>query len=124
PYRGEIPTRTKGTLVSMEQGTTTGFALNNLQERGILFVGAGAPVYEGQIIGENSREGDMDVNPCKGKKLTNMRASGTDEQIKLEPPRIMELERCMEWIAPDELIEITPESIRLRKKQLRASMRK
>ncbi|MGB8467981.1 MAG: translational GTPase TypA [Candidatus Babeliales bacterium] len=124
PYKGDIPTRTKGALVSMEQGTTTNFALNNLQERGILFVGAAVPVYEGQIIGENSREGDMDVNPCKAKKLTNMRASGTDEQVRLEPPRIMELERCMEWIAPDELIEVTPNTIRLRKKQLRASLRK
>lgn len=124
PYKGDIPTRTKGTLVSMEQGSTTNFALNNLQERGILFVGPGVPVYEGQIVGENSREGDMDINPCKQKKLTNMRASGTDEQVRLEPPRVMELERCMEWIAPDELIEVTPTSIRLRKRQLRASLRK
>lgn len=124
PYKGDIPARIKGALVSMEQGTSTGFALDNLQERGVLFIGAGMPVYEGLIIGENSREGDMNVNPCKGKKLTNMRASGSDEAIKLEPPRIMDLETCMEWIAPDELIEVTPKNIRLRKKILRASMRK
>lgn len=124
PYKGEIPTRIKGSIVSMEKGVTTGFALNNLQERGVLFVGPGQPVYEGMIIGENSREGDMIANPCKEKKLTNMRASGTDEAIKLEPPRKMELERCMEWIAPDELIEVTPESVRLRKKILRAALRK
>jgi GTP-binding protein len=95
-----------------------------LQERGVLFIGAGEPIYEGLIIGENSREGDLVVNPCKGKKLTNMRASGSDDLIKLAPPRIMELERCMEWIAPDELIEVTPNHIRLRKKILRASLRK
>lgn len=124
PFKGDIPTRNKGALVSMEAGTTTAYALDNLQERGVLFVGAGLPVYEGQVIGENSREGDMDVNPCKQKKLTNMRASGSDDLVKLEPPRIMELERCMEWIAPDELIEVTPTKIRLRKKHLRASLRK
>ncbi len=124
PYRGEIPTRTKGVMVSMEAGTITGFALDNLQERGTLFVSPGDKVYEGMIIGENSREGDMDVNPTKQKKLTNMRASGSDEAIKLEPPRKMELEYCMEWINPDELIEVTPNHLRLRKKTLRASLRK
>ncbi len=124
PYKGDIPTRTKGALVSMEAGAATGFALDNLQERGTLFVSPGEPVYEGMIIGENSREGDMDVNPCKQKKLTNMRASGTDEMIKLTPPRPMELETCMEWIMPDELIEVTPQHIRLRKKILKANLRK
>ena len=124
PYKGEIPLRTKGALVSMEVGQTTGFALDNLQERGMLFVKPGEKVYEGMILGENSRDNDMDVNPCKGKKLTNMRASGSDDAIKLEPPRVMELESCMEWIAPDELIEVTPQNIRLRKKVLRAAMRK
>ena len=107
----------------METGTATAFALDNLQERGILFVKPTEEVYEGMIIGENSREDDMDVNPCKEKKLTNMRASGTDEMVKLEPPRAMELETCMEWIMPDELIEVTPLSIRFRKKILRASLR-
>jgi GTP-binding protein len=124
PYKGDIPTRNKGALVSMEAGQSTAYALDNLQERGVLFIGAGEPIYEGLIIGENSREGDLVVNPCKGKKLTNMRASGSDDLIKLAPPRIMELERCMEWIAPDELIEVTPNHIRLRKKILRASLRK
>lgn len=124
PYKGDIPTRTKGALVSMETGSSTGFALDNLQARGTLFIGPGQNLYEGMIIGENSREGDMDVNPCKQKKLTNMRASGTDEMIKLTPPRPMELETCMEWIMPDELIEVTPTSIRLRKKILKANLRK
>ena len=124
PYKGEIPLRTKGALISMEFGTATGFALDNLQERGVLFIGPGEKVYEGMIIGENSRDDDMDVNPCKQKKLTNMRASGSDEAIRLEPPRKMDLETCMEWIQPDELIEVTPQHIRLRKKVLRASLRK
>ena len=116
--------RTKGALVSMENGTATGFALDSLQERGVLFIRPAEKVYEGMVIGENSRDGDMDVNPCKQKKLTNMRASGTDDAIKLEPARKMDLETCMEWIMPDELIEITPQHIRLRKKVLRASLRK
>jgi GTP-binding protein len=123
PYKGDIPSRIKGSLVSMENGRVTGYALDSLQARGILFVKPGDMVYEGQIIGEHSRDNDLDVNPCKEKKLTNMRASGTDDSVKLEPPRIMELEVCMEWIRPDELIEITPQSIRLRKKILRAPLR-
>lgn len=124
PYKGDIPGRTKGALVSIDTGPTTAYALDNLQERGTLFVTSGDQVYEGMIIGENSRDNDMDVNPCKQKKLTNMRASGSDDLVKLAPARIMELERCMEWIQPDELIEVTPNHIRLRKKTLRASMRK
>lgn len=124
PYKGDIAMRTKGALVSMEGGQATAYALNVLQERGILFVKPGDQIYEGMIIGENSRDDDMDVNPCKLKKLTNMRASGSDELVKIEPPRIMNLETCMEWIMPDELIEVTPNSIRLRKKELRASLRK
>ncbi|MBA3954056.1 translational GTPase TypA [Candidatus Dependentiae bacterium] len=124
PYKGDIPLRTKGALISMENGVVTGFALDNLQNRGTLFIKPGEKVYEGMIIGENSRDDDMDVNPCKQKKLTNMRASGTDESIRLEPPRKMELETCMEWIQPDELIEVTPGHIRLRKKALRANLRK
>jgi GTP-binding protein len=124
PFKGVIPTRTRGALISMENGTTTGYALDALQPRGVLFVGPAVQVYEGMIIGEHSRENDLDVNPCKGKKLTNMRASGTDDAIKLTPPRVMELEQCMEWIRPDELIEITPKSLRLRKKVLNATFRK
>jgi GTP-binding protein len=124
PYKGEIPSRTKGALISMENGTVTGYALDNLQQRGILFVKPSDKVYQGMIIGEHSRDNDLDVNPAKAKKLTNMRASGTDDSVKLAPPKVMELEYCMEWIRPDELIEVTPESIRLRKKMLKANMRK
>lgn len=124
PYKGDIQTRNKGAIVSMETGQARGFALNNLQERGILFIAPNEEVYEGMIIGESSRDDDMDVNPCKEKKLTNMRASGTDDAIKLQPPKKMDLEMCMEWIRPDELIEVTPGHIRLRKKFLRAVMRK
>lgn len=123
PYKGDIPTRTKGALISMENGPVTAYALDGLQPRGILFVKPTDLVYEGMIVGEHSRENDLDVNPCKTKKLTNMRASGTDEAAKIAPPKIMELEQCMEWIRPDELIEITPKSIRLRKKVLRAALR-
>lgn len=124
PYKGEIVMRTKGTLVAMEAGSATAFALNTLQQRGTLFVKPSDQIYEGMIIGENSRDDDMDVNPCKGKKLSNMRAAGSDELVKLEPPRIMSLETCMEWIMPDELIEVTPVSIRLRKKSLKAVTRR
>ncbi len=124
PYKGDIPFRTKGALVSMESGQVTGYALDTLQERATMFVKPGDKVYEGMIVGENSRDDDMDVNPCKQKKLTNMRASGSDDTVKIEPPRIMSLETCMEWIMPDELIEVTPNNIRLRKKILRASLRK
>lgn len=124
PYKGEITTRTKGAIVSMENGQARAFALNTLQERGTLFIKPGDNIYEGMIVGEASRDGDMDVNPCKEKKLTNMRASGSDVLVKLEPPRVMELETCMEWIQPDELIEVTPTAVRLRKKILRASLRK
>jgi GTP-binding protein len=124
PYKGDVPTRTKGALVSMENGLTTAYALDNLQDRGILFVEPGEEVYEGQIAGEHSRDNDLEVNPCKQKKLTNMRASGTDDAVKLPPVKKMDLELCMEWIRPDELIEVTPLSIRLRKKILRAVLRR
>jgi GTP-binding protein len=124
PYKGDIPVRTKGSLVSMENGTVTAYALDGLQARGILFVKPTDKVYEGQIVGEHSRDNDLVVNPCKGKKLTNMRASGTDDAVKLAPVREMELERCMEWIRPDELIEVTPVAIRLRKRILNENMRK
>ena len=107
----------------MENGPVTAYALDTLQERGILFVAPGDKVYGGMIIGEHSRDMDLDVNPCKTKKLTNMRASGTDDAVKLPPVKIMTLEQCMEWIRPDELIEITPTSIRLRKKILQANRR-
>ncbi|MBP9765221.1 translational GTPase TypA [Candidatus Babeliales bacterium] len=124
PCKGEIHERLKGALVSMEAGQVTAYALDTLQERGILLVQPGDKVYVGQIIGEHSRDNDLDVNPCKAKKLSNMRASGTDDAVKLPPHRVMTLEQCMEWIRPDELIEVTPTSIRLRKKVLQASLRK
>ena len=115
PYAGEIKNRTNGALVVKEPCTTVAYALFNLQERGRLFVGPGERAYKGQIIGENSREGDMVVNPAKGKKLTNMRASGSDENVVLVPPTKMSLEDCISYINDDELVEVTPESIRLRK---------
>jgi GTP-binding protein len=123
-YAGDIPVRTKGALISMEQGATTGYSLDGLQPRGILFVGPAENVYEGMILGEHSRDNDLDVNPCKGKKLTNMRASGSDDAIKLTPPRVMNLEVSLEWINPDELIEVTPLSVRLRKRHLKSNERK
>ncbi len=124
PYKGDIPSRTKGVLISMENGVVTGYALDSLRQRGILFVKPTDKVYQGMIIGEHSRDNDLDVNPTKTKKLTNMRASGSDDAVKLSPPKVMGLETCMEWIAPNELIEVTPKSIRLRKRMLKANMRK
>jgi GTP-binding protein len=110
--------RSHGSLVSMANGTSTAYALNTIQERGVLFIGPGVEVYEGMVIGQNSRDNDMDVNPAKGKKLTNMRASGSDEQIILAPPLEFSLEAALEYIGADELIEVTPKSIRLRKRYL------
>jgi len=124
PYRGDVPTRTRGVLVVMEEGQSVGYAMDKLQDRGQFFINPGADVYEGMIAGENSRENDMVVNVCKEKKLTNMRASGSDDAIKLEPPRKFSLEQAMEYIAEDELLEITPLTIRLRKKILEANKRK
>ncbi|HKH92912.1 MAG TPA: translational GTPase TypA [Gemmatimonadaceae bacterium] len=123
-WAGMLATRSRGTLVSMENGTIIAFALAALQERSTLFVSPGEPVYEGMIVGENSRPGDMDVNPTKEKKLTNMRTTGTDENIRLEPPRELTLEGALEYIEDDELIEVTPRAIRLRKRLLAQSDRK
>lgn len=123
-YAGDLPTRTKGAMISMETGQVTAYALDGLQPRGILFIEPGVEVYAGMIIGENSRDNDLDVNPTKGKKLTNMRASGTDDAVKLSPPRVMTLEGSFDWINDDELIEVTPLTIRLRKRQLNPSLRK
>ena len=123
-YAGEIKNRIKGVLIAMEKGTTAGYALFNLQDRGKLFLGAGEHVYGGQIIGEHSRESDLVVNPCKGKKLTNMRAAGSDENIILTPPDQMSLEKCIAYINDDELVEVTPKSIRMRKAELNELTRK
>jgi GTP-binding protein len=117
PYAGEITNRTSGVLVSMENCTTVAYALFNLQERGTLFLGPGVKVYKGQIIGEHCRAGDLVVNPAKGKKLTNMRASGSDENVILTPPVQLSLEDCIAFINDDELVEVTPAAIRLRKRK-------
>lgn len=119
PYVGEIKHRQRGAMVCMAPCTTVGYALFNLQERGTLFMGPGVDVYTGEIIGEHCREGDLIVNPGKNKKLTNVRASGSDEAIALTPPRRMSLEDCISFINEDELVEVTPKAIRLRKKHLR-----
>ena len=122
-YKGDIQERNRGSLVCFEGGTTTQYGLFNAQERTTLFVSPGLEVYEGMIVGVNSREDDLVVNVCKTKHLTNNRASGSDESLKLIPPTIMSLEQCMEFIADDELLEVTPKSIRLRKKILNKDLR-
>jgi GTP-binding protein len=124
PWAGPLAGRMRGTLVSMEGGVIVAFALANLAERATLFVSPGDAVYEGMLVGENSRPGDMDVNPTKEKKLTNMRSKSSDENIQLEPPRELTLEGALEYIEEDELIEVTPQSIRLRKRFLSANDRK
>lgn len=122
-YKGDIPGRTRGSLVVFETGVTTQYGLFNAQERSTLFIGAGEKVYEGEVVGENSREDDLVVNVCKLKHLTNSRASGSDEALKLIPPTTLSLEQCLEFIADDELVEVTPVSIRLRKKILSKDLR-
>jgi GTP-binding protein len=117
-WQGDIAHRQNGALVADRAGRATGYAIDNLQARGTMFVAPGDQVYEGMIVGENSRDNDLDVNITKEKKLTNMRASTADESIKLTPPRIMNLEQCLEWIREDELLEVTPKSLRLRKRAL------
>ena len=124
PYKGDIPTRSKGVLVSMESGISMAYALDSIQERGRLFIGPQQEIYAGMIVGENARPDDMPVNPCKAKKLTNMRSQGEGKGISLVSPVIMGLERALEFIAPDEYVEATPKSLRLRKKILDATARK
>ena len=124
PAGGSFPGRGNGALISMENGEAVGFSLFNLQERGEMFVKPQDKVYVGMIIGEHSRPNDLDVNPIKGKQLTNVRASGSDEAIKLVPPRDITLEGALEWIEDDEIVEVTPQSIRIRKKYLDATVRK
>jgi GTP-binding protein len=124
PWAGPLAGRSRGTMVSMDAGVVVAFALANLAARGMLFVAPGTPVYEGMIVGESARPGDMEVNPTREKKLTNMRSKASDENIQLEPPRELTLEGALEYIEDDELIEVTPQSIRLRKRVLTASDRK
>jgi GTP-binding protein len=118
PWVGEIPHRIGGAMVSDRKGISTGFALDNLQKRGELFIGAGQETYEGMIIGEASRPEEMVVNPARPKQLTNIRTHASDEAINLRPARAMTLETAIEWIADDELVEVTPSSIRVRKRYL------
>jgi GTP-binding protein len=124
PWAGEVTHRTNGVLVADRAGVSNSFALHNLQERSELFIGTGVEVYEGMIVGENARSGDMDVNPTKEKKLTNMRTHSHDESLRLTPPRPMTLESAIEFIAADELVEVTPVLIRLRKRLLSAHDRR
>ncbi len=124
PYKGNIPGRRAGVLISMENGVSVAYALFNLEDRGRLFIGPQEPVYKGMIIGEHSRENDLEVNPLKGKKLTNVRASGTDEAVRLTPPVRMSLEQAIAYIDNDELVEVTPKAIRLRKRLLDSHARK
>ena len=124
PWAGPLAGRKRGVLVADREGSAVGFALGNLQERAQLFVPPGVDVYEGMIVGENSRPEDMDVNVAKEKKLTNMRTTASDENIILEPPREITLEYALEYIEDDELIEVTPETIRLRKRVLSQTERR
>jgi len=123
PWFGELRTRPTGGLVADRRGRTTAFALLNLQERGSLFVGPGVEVYEGMIVGENARNDDLDVNPTKEKKLTNMRSSTSEELVRLIPPRPLSLDQALEFILEDECVEVTPASVRLRKVELSAQRR-
>ncbi len=124
PYKGAIPGRKNGVLISMDAGESIAYSLFNLQDRGLLFIGPGVEVYEGMIIGQHAKENDLVVNCCKGKKLTNVRASGSDEAIRLTPATVLSLEQALEYIDDDELVEVTPKSIRLRKRYLDANERK
>ena len=123
PYKGDFNGRTRGTLIAWEDGTTITYGLYNAQERGTLFVGAGVKVYEGMIVGENARREDVVVNVCKKKHATNTRSSGSDDALRLVPPREMSLEQCLDFIADDELLEVTPNHLRMRKKILSTSLR-
>jgi GTP-binding protein len=122
-WQGDINRRLTGVLVADRPGSTTAYALSHMEDRGELFVGAGVAVYEGMLVGENARPADMDVNVTKGKKLTNMRASTADDAIRLTPHRALNLEQALEFINDDELVEVTPTAIRLRKRVLVAGQR-
>ena len=123
PYKGDLQTRSRGTLIAWENGESITYGLYNAQERGTLFIGAGVKVYEGMIVGENARLEDIVVNVCKKKHVTNTRASGSDDALKLVPPKDMSLEQCLEFIADDELLEVTPNHLRMRKRILKADLR-
>ncbi len=124
PHRGEVPTRIRGVLISIDSGSTTAYSLANMQDRGVLFMEPGVEIYEGMIVGEHNRENDLTVNVTRGKQLTNMRTSSSDGIVKLAPPRLFTLEQALEYIGDDELVEITPNSVRMRKKLLNEGERK
>ena len=124
PHAGDLEGRKVGAIVASETGQTTAYALHSIQERSTLFVPVGVAVYEGQVVGENRRAGDMNVNVVRSKKLTNIRAAGKDESTAVSPHRKLTIETALEWIADDELLEVTPASLRLRKHVLPASHRK
>jgi GTP-binding protein len=124
PYKGRIDGRNNGVLISMEAGDAVAYSLNMLEERGTLFIGSGTKLYEGMIIGENAKPDDLEVNPMKSKQLTNFRSSGKDDAIRLTPPRVMTLEQAIAYIDEDEMVEVTPQSIRLRKVYLDPHERK
>jgi GTP-binding protein len=124
PYKGDIPGRQNGSMISLEQGVSIPFSLNNLQDRGKFFINPNENIYEGQVIGENSRAGDLCVNVTKTKKMSNMRSSGADEKVRLAPAKIFSLEECLEYIQGDEYVEVTPENLRIRKVLLKESERK
>lgn len=123
PYKGDIPRRPQGSLVAFESGEAVTYGLYAAQERGILFTTPGTKVYEGMVVGQNAKSGDIEVNVCKKKQLTNTRASGSDDALRLSPPKVMSLEEALEFIEDDELLEITPENIRVRKSILDSSLR-
>jgi GTP-binding protein len=124
PWAGELSGRGVGAIVATEAGKTTAYSLFSIQERSTLFVGAGVQVYEGMVVGENRRRGDLNVNIVRAKKLTNIRAAGKDENTVLSPPRALEIEWALEWMEDDELLEVTPQTLRLRKRVLSRSQRK
>ena len=123
PYKGELTRRGTGSLVAWEQGEAVTYGLFNAQERGALFIGPGTPVYAGMIVGVSPKNEDIPVNVCRKKQLTNMRAAGSDEALRLTPPRVLSLEQCLEFLADDELLEVTPKNLRLRKRILDHSQR-
>jgi GTP-binding protein len=116
PMRGEIPRRMNGSLISMEQGTALAYSIDRLQDRGIFFIEPGEEIYKSQIVGEHTRGNDLEVNLTKGKKLTNMRASGSDEKMRIAPAKVLRLEEALEYVQTGEFVEVTPKSIRLRKR--------
>ena len=123
PFKGEVTRRSTGSLIAFETGESVAYGLWNAQDRGALFIGPGVPVYAGMIVGVSPKSEDMSVNVCRKKQLTNMRASGSDEALRLVPPRQLSLEQCLEFLADDELLEVTPKSLRLRKSILDHALR-